>query len=189
MGGYDCLMVEGAAEAAIIDVLLENHYLKVSRDSLITDPAGNYYQDSLNDKKFINSFLNHDFGGVPIHLHIACDNPNHVSKISKLSHEVTETSYYITREEIETVQLFARPEWPREFENYKQQKGSDKKPSTFLIIKQGVTTVKKYQYVYNLWKDQPNKLAKAIKATKRQMKKKGSLRGYSDRGYLADLLV
>ena len=54
MGGYDCLMVEGAAEAAIIDVLLENHYLKISRDSLITDPAGNYYQDSLNDKKFLD---------------------------------------------------------------------------------------------------------------------------------------
>lgn len=188
MGGYDCLMVEGAAEAAIIDVLLENHYLKISRDSLITDPAGNYYQDSLNDKKFVNTFLNHDFGGVPIHMHIVCDNPKRVSKIPKLSQEVTQISYYITREEIETVQLYAKPGLLQKFEIYKQKKGADKKPSTFLINEQGVTTVKKYQYVYDLWRNRADDLVKAIELTKQLMKKKKLLRGYLDRGYLADLL-
>lgn len=74
------LMVEGAAESALIKILLDNDLLKFSSDDLISNSSGNLYQDFLGDRKFVNTFLSRDFGDIPIHMHIVCDNPNRDSK-------------------------------------------------------------------------------------------------------------
>lgn len=53
----------------------------------------------------------------------------------------------------------------------------------------GIKRIKNYQYVYDLWDDEPGKLCEAIKNVKGDMTQKKSLSGFtSDRKYLADLL-
>lgn len=183
------LMVEGAAEAAIIDILLNNNLLTFDSKDLISAPNGDKYQTFLSDKKFVRTFLSHSFDGIPIHMHIVCDNPNRHSKIMKLSNAVTDMTYYITREEIESIQLRADPSWIPLFENYKRQKNSDKKPSTFFTHVLKISKIKKYNFVYNLWKDKPDKLVVALQSVKSEMKHKALLKGKGvNYKYLADLL-
>lgn len=107
----------------------------------------------------------------------------------KLSNAVTDITYYVTREEIESIQLRADPNWLPRFEKYKRKKGTDKKPSNFFIHELKISKIKKYDYVYKLWKDKPEALVDALQSVKREMQHKDLLKSKgSNYKYLADLL-
>ncbi|MBU7555602.1 hypothetical protein KGP43_08495 [Pediococcus ethanolidurans] len=185
-------MLEGAAEAAIIDILLENNLLVFSKDELIMSANGERYQQGLNERKFARDFLRRDFGSNKIHMHIVLDKLNFSTKLHKLSDQVGNVTCYVTREEIESIQLFARSDWNAQFIKYKDNHtGKEAKPSAFFKNNEGlgIKNIKKYDYVYNLWGNRVADLQDAIKQVKINMIQKHSLRGLgNDKKYLADLL-
>lgn len=191
------LMVEGTAEQAIIDLLLENNLLTLNVDSLIQSPQNEFYQVGLNAKKFQRDFLNHEFDSVCVH--VVLDNPKKVLKL----YNIDQLIYYVTREEIEAIQLYAYPEWKKQYLNFvnsnSRHKNIDCKPSTFFKSKDGleIKNIKKYDYVYNLWANNISGLVNAIKSVRNEMHKKNSIQKcFNGRKknknveykYLADLL-
>ncbi|QFR67414.1 hypothetical protein [Furfurilactobacillus rossiae] len=186
-------VVEGAAEKAILDILVENCLLNIQRDTFLENNSGKIIFDSLNPRKFAKDFLNHDFD-EPVQVHVLLDNPNKKLDFSKYSNQVGLVKYYVTREEIETIHLYHNENWLLQYGKYKQHmSGKDAKPSAFFINHGhgglGITNIKQYDYVYNLWCNAPQELVAAIKHVQTDMKHKHSLRSFPrNYGYLADLL-
>lgn len=169
------LMVEGTAEQAIIDLLLKNNLLALNKDSLIQSPQNEFYQVGLNAKKFQRDFLNHEFDSVCVH--VVLDNPKKVLKL----YNVDKTIYYVTREEIETIQLYAYPGWRGQYFKFVNSKSKHKnidcKPSAFFKSEDGlgIKNIKKYDFVYQLWANNIDELVNAIKSVKNEMHKKNSI--------------
>ncbi|HAT54076.1 MAG TPA: hypothetical protein DCW31_02315 [Lactobacillus sp.] len=186
-------VVEGAAEKAILDILIENDLLKIPCDTVLENNSGKIIFDTLNPRKFAKDFLNHDFD-EPIQVHVLLDSPNKKLNFLRYSNQIDSVHYYVTREEIEAIHLYYNPDWPSQYEKYKHHTtGTETKPSAFFINRGhgglGITNIKQYDYVYGLWCDSPQALVKAIKHTKTDMLRKHSLRGYPENyGYIADLL-
>lgn len=193
----DGLMVEGTAEQAIVDLLLENNLLILDEDNLIQSSQNEPYQVGLNAKKFQRDFLNHEFDSVCVH--VILDDPKKKLKF----YNVNQLIYYVTREEIEAIQLYAQPEWKKQYIKFvnsnSKHKNIDCKPSAFFKSEDGlgIKNIKKYDYVYNLWLDNINGLVDAIKSVKSEMHKKNSIQKcFNGRKknkkveykYLADLL-
>lgn len=171
----DGLMVEGTAEQAIIDLLLKNDLLTLNKDSLIQSPQNEFYQVGLNAKKFQRNFLNHEFDSVCVH--VVLDNPKKVLKL----YNVDKIIYYVTREEIEAIQLYAYPEWKSQYLKFvnsnSKHKNVDGKPSAFFRSEDGlgIKNIKKYDFVYQLWTNNIGGLVNAIKSVKNEMHKKNSI--------------
>lgn len=192
------LMVEGTAEQAIIDLLLKNDLLALSMDDLIQSPQNKFYQVGLNAKKFQRNFLNHEFDNVCVH--VVLDDPKKKLKL----YNVNQLIYYVTREEIEAIQLYAYPGWKEQYLKFvksnSKHKNIDCKPSSFFKSEDGlgIKNIKKYDYVYNLWVNNISGLVNAIKSVRNEMHRKNSIQKcFNGRKkdkeveykYLADLLV
>ena len=192
------LIVEGKAEQAIIDLLLKSDRLILNKDNLIQSPQSKFYQVGLSAQKFQRDFLSHD---DKVCVHVVLDDPKKKLKLFN----VDELIYHVTREEIEAIQLYANPNWKKQYLQFvkansrKKSKNIDCKPSTFFRREDGlgIKNIKKYEYVYNLWVNNIDGLVRAIKSVKSEMYKKKSIQKcFNGRKknnnikykYLADLL-
>lgn len=191
---HNSIITEGTAEKAIIDLLLEHDKLKISKESLIKGSQNDLVFSYLQIKKYVSSFLNHDFEGDQIYLYVILDSLNFCFSTASRTNQVTEVKYFVTREEIESIQIHADPKWPRQFQQFKRNNVS-KKPSDFFKCSKaecglGISNIKKYDFVYGLWSHRIDDLVLAIKAVKTEMIHKNSLLGSSrpNNYYLADIL-
>ena len=193
---YNGYMVEGSSEKAILQILYENNLLKDSAN-IIENASGDKFYDKLNEHKYSNDFLAHDFEDQPITIHVLEDNYKRQLKFNNLNKNIT-VNYYITREEIEEVQLYFNDKWPDLFQKYKKNKcGKEAKPSAFFKDKQdglGIKDIKKYDYVYAMWSPRVSDLVNALQKVKNSMQKRKSLIGLNVTGntsryfYLYDLI-
>lgn len=188
------VMVEGTAELAIFNILLENNYLFFEKEDIIENSNGDLVYSKINGKKYISDFLDKSFDEC-VTMIIVMDNPKININFSKTK-QIEKVCKYITREEIEAIQLYAKNNWLKLYERYKSKnkKGSPK-PSEFFKDSTkngglGIKNIKKYDYVYNLWSSKPEQLVKAIIKVKQSMLRKNALKGYDSREffYLADIL-
>lgn len=145
----------------------------------------------MSDDSFIKDFLAHDLGKIDFSMHVVLDNPNRSCKVLQNSKQISDITYYVTREEIEAVHLYANSKWPAEYEKYlKKVKGKESKPSSFFKNECNIKNIKTYNYVYALWSDNVKGLVAALIKVKSNMKKKHPLHSSSkiQQKYLADLL-
>lgn len=188
---YNGIMVEGASENAIMDLLIENRRLVFPVESIIESSDGSRIQGSLNEKDYINDFLSHGFN-KPVNVHIIQDSLKQRYRKLESSPAVSVVNYYITREEIEEVHLHKNDEWLRGYQLFKNsranRKGGSKqvKPSTFFKLELGMKDIKSYDTVYDLWKDDIDGLVAALESVRKDMMKRNKLK-YGQL-YLADIV-
>lgn len=188
---YNGIMVEGAAENAIMDLLIENRRLVFPIESIIESSDGSRIQGCLNEKDYINDFLSHGFN-KPVNIHIIQDSLKQKYRKLESSPAVSVVNYYITREEIEEVHLRKKEEWLREYQTFKNSKKNRKggskqvKPSTFFKNELGMKDIKSYDTVYNLWKDDIDGLVAAIESVRNDMSRRKKLS--FGQHYLADII-
>lgn len=194
------LVAEGTAEEAILDLLLDNKYLIFSRDEIL-------FQEvfaSLNSKDLAEKLEVYDFEDPntndlqKFEIYVVLDSKNFKFELSKkftknFGGSFDTTVYFVTREEIEAVQLQYSNEYLKKYQKYKAKNvGKKKKPSAFFKCSKqqgglGIRNIKDYNYVKSMWEDDVPSLVEAIRKVKRDMGKRGAL-GNCKRGYLADLL-
>lgn len=185
------IIVEGTAEAAIIDLLLDHHMLIFERKDILKKQVF----IGLQPDSFAEEYLVHSFESL-IDLHVVLDATNRNFNLKKKwGHLINQTNYYVTREEIEAIQLEADKNWPTLYQKYRANNtGKNQKPSAFFksSVKNGglgISNIKKYEYVESLWISQgiPS-LRQGILHVQHIMQNKSLLRGTNNRKYLADLL-
>lgn len=72
---YNGIMVEGASEKAIMDLLINNNKLIFPLNSIIQSSDGTTVQDYLNELDYANNFLSHGFS-KPVNIHVVLDSTN-----------------------------------------------------------------------------------------------------------------
>ena len=72
---YNGIMVEGASEKAIMDLLINNNKLIFPFSSIIQSSDGTTVQDYLNELDYANNFLSHGFN-KPVNIHVVLDSTN-----------------------------------------------------------------------------------------------------------------
>ena len=147
---YIALICEGAAENAIMDVLLDNELLIFKRNDLIEEEVIR----SRDGKKFEERYLRKGFNDKISILRIL-DSRNENFKISKAYIGKVDVINIITAPEIEMLIIFNE-------RKYKEFKKSKKKPSTFCKEDLKMAKVKNYDFVKEYFKD-PVILLNAIK--------------------------
>ncbi len=188
------LICEGTAEKAILDILLDNNCLKINRTDLLYEKI----IDKLPSPSiFCQKYLSRDFG-EKINVFIVLDSLKWQLSISEVYHKkIQSIEYYITRPEIEAIQLEADGNWKIKYQQFsgKHRNNGPKinKPSTFFkeSIKSGglgIKNIKKYEYVYDLWVDNPVGLCNALMSVKNDMNKRNVLKSNKGQFCLADLL-
>lgn len=186
------IIAEGTAEQAILEILLKYDYLIVTIDDLISDSP--VIPKLLKGQDLAGRYLQRDFG-MGIDLIVVLDSLKRQIKVPfAYKNQINKIYYYVTRPEIEAIQLYANEDWIKQYAIYQRHQGSGDqkllKPSAFFRANPnvgglGIRNVKSYDFVYNLWIKQPDKLVEAIKHVQRDMQKKVTL---GSRRPLADLL-
>lgn len=188
---YNGIMVEGASEKAIMDLLINNNKLIFPFRSIIQSSDGTTVQDYLNELDYANNFLSHGFN-KPVNIHVVLDSTNRKFKKLESNRLISTVRYYITREEIEAIHLYKHTEWLEGYMTFKNNKSNRKggskqiKPSTFFKQELGIKNIKTYDYIYKLWEDDIDGLIKAIDNVKTDMAKRQKLK--SGQNYLADII-
>lgn len=143
------VLVEGNAEKAIIDILLDNNKLIFQRSEILEDEI----IKSRNAKTFCNEYLNFNFDGKII-IYRVLDSKNEKFKVPKeYEFKVEKVINIITRPEIEILIIIA--------ENlYDKYKKSKQRPSIFL--KHHLKGFAKSCDYYCTYFNDPNKLISAI---------------------------
>lgn len=151
----------------------------------------------MNPRDFTAKYLGRDFGGA-VDLFLILDDPKRSYKIPfPYDSGIGAIRYYVTRPEIEAIQLFANPVWRSQYQTYKAKEHSggpkSKKPSAFFKESAvsgglGIRNIKQYAYVHELWEDNLDGLIHAINQVKKEMRRSTPLKQANNRFYLADLL-
>lgn len=141
---------EGAAEAAIMDILLDNHLLIFEREEML-DEAVIRCRDG---KTFENRYLRKGFKEMVSVIRIL-DSRKENFKLSKAYERKVDVINVITAPEIEMLIIFNE-------DKYNEFKKSDKKPSIFCKENLKMPNVKSYDFVENYFGN-PKILVQAIK--------------------------
>ena len=150
IGKYVACIVEGGAESAVIDILLENDLLIFSREQMLDERT--LRNRSASD--FTRSYLNKKYKGKITVLRIL-DSRNTAFKISKPYDEKIDNIYdIVTAPEIEMLIILAE-------NKYREWKSSGKKPSEFCKSTLKLTHVKQYDFIKSYFLD-AEKLLRAI---------------------------
>jgi len=205
------IICEGAAEQAIIDLLLDNHCLKFERQALLFEQAltpisgslfqekilaHDFHKDTEGDDNFDDEFEDTAPLDIELAVHVIQDSSKRELKIVNhdIRHWVKTITYYVTKSEIEAIQLRSDFSNKQRYERFKKKTDGKIKPSQFMRKPQsagglGIPEVKTYQFVYDLWAQRIDRLIIAINDVAHEMHKKKSLRG-SKSNYvcLAELL-
>lgn len=132
---YKACICEGAAENAIMDVLLDNDLLIFSREEMLEEKVIRCREG----KKFEQKYLRKGFTGKISVIRIL-DSRRENFKISKAYEHKIDVINVITAPEIEMLIIFAE-------NKYKEFKKSGKKPSDFCKENLRMADVKSYDYV------------------------------------------
>ena len=141
---------EGAAEAAIMDILLDNHLLIFEREEML-DEAVIRCRDG---KTFENRYLRKGFKEMVSIIRIL-DSRKENFKLSKAYERKVDVINVITAPEIEMLIIFNE-------DKYNEFKKSGKKPSIFCKENLKMPNVKSYDFVENYFGN-PKILVQAIK--------------------------
>ncbi|MCI1985014.1 MAG: hypothetical protein LKJ69_03060 [Lactobacillus sp.] len=187
------IMAEGTAEQAILEILLENDYLAVSVDELVTDKW--VIPKLMKGKDLAEKYLQRDFGTEGLELIVVLDSIKREIKLPFVyQRQVRTTRYYVTRPEIEAIQLYAEKKWRPQYDVFRAKNRTgdqkDQKPSAFFRASPssgglGIRNVKSYDFVHRLWRERPDELVVAILRVKHDIQKSGGVNG---RYTLAELL-
>lgn len=154
---YKACICEGAAEAAIIDILVDNDLLIFTREEMLEEQVIR----CRNAKNFEARYLRKDFMGQISIIRIL-DSLNEEFRLSKAYKNKINVINVITAPEIEMLIIHAEGQ-------YKQFKHSKKKPSEFCKVNLRMHDVKSYDFVKNYFND-AKKLVAAIKEHQRTAK-------------------
>lgn len=141
---------EGAAETAIIDVLLENHLLIFTREEMLDERVIR----CRNAKTFETRYLRKKFPGMVSVIRIL-DSRRENFKLSKAYEGKVDVINIITAPEIEMLIILHE-------DKYNEYKKSGKKPSIFCKENLGMSNVKSYEFVKSYF-DNPEILIASIK--------------------------
>ena len=133
---YIACICEGAAEHAIIDLLIEHDLLIFTRDEMIEEEVIR----CRDGKKFEERYLRKGFDGK-ISVIRVLDSRRENFKISQAYQYKIEVINVVTAPEIEMLIIFAENQ-------YKEFKKSGKKPSAFCKENLHMSNVKSYAYVH-----------------------------------------
>lgn len=141
LGEYVACICEGAAEKAIINILLDNDLLIFSREKMLEEEIIRCREG----KKFEQKYLRKSFNGKISVIRIL-DSRNENFKIGKAYQHKVDIIDIITAPEIEMLIIFAE-------NKYMQFIKTGKKPSDFCTQDLRMPNVKNYEFVYDYFSD------------------------------------
>ncbi len=147
---YKACICEGAAENAIMDVLLDNHLLIFSREEMLEEMVIRCRDGKKFEQKYLRKGFTEKISVIRI-----LDSRREKFKISKAYEPKIDVINVITAPEIEMLLIFAE-------DKYKEFKKSGKKPSDFCKEDLRMADVKSYDYVSGYFSN-PAILVNAIK--------------------------
>lgn len=151
---YKACICEGSAEAAIIDILVDNHFLIFTREEMLDESVIR----SRSAKKFEERYLRKGFQDRISVIRIL-DSRREDFRLSKAYAHKVDVINVITAPEIEMLIIHSEGAYDR-------FKRSGKKPSEFCKTDLGMHSVKSYDFVKNYFND-PNILVDAINEYRR----------------------
>ncbi len=151
---YKACICEGAAEAAIIDILVDNGLLIFSREEMLDERVIR----CRNAKRFEERYLRKGFD-EPISIVRILDSRREEFRLSKAYEHKVDVINVITAPEIEILIIHNQGE-------YERFKHSKKKPSDFCKSELKMHSVKSYDFVRSYFND-PDRLVIAIKEYRR----------------------
>ena len=154
---YKACICEGAAENAIMDILLDKELLVFSREEMLEESVIR----CRDGKKFEQKYLRKGFAEKISVIRIL-DSRREKFKIGKAYEHKIDVINVITAPEIEMLIIFAENQ-------YKEFKKSGKKPSDFCKENLRMSDVKSYDYVFNYYSNS-GILVEAIKEYHRTAK-------------------
>lgn len=132
---------EGAAEAAIIDVLLDNNLLIFAREEILDEGVIRCRDGKTFETRYLRKGFNDMISVIRI-----LDSRGENFKLSKLYASKVDVINVITAPEIEMLIIFNE-------DKYREFKKSGKKPSSFCKENLKMSNVKAYEFVKNYFKD------------------------------------
>jgi hypothetical protein len=161
------IVAEGTAEKTILEILLANDYLSVTQEDLIEAVVPRF----MKPQDLAERYLQRDFG-EGIDLLVVLDSPTREQKVPRIyQNQVRQTQYFVTTPEIESVQLYANPEWITGYQRFRNRHHGESqtnvKPSAYFkaspaIGGLGLKGIKTDRFVRDLWERQPENLVTAI---------------------------
>lgn len=150
IGSYVACIAEGAAETAIMDILLDNNLLVFNREQLIDEQVLSCRSASVFERRYLRKGFN---GKITIFRIL--DSRREKFKLSKAYEHKVDVVNIITAPEIEMLVILNE-------EKFRTFKRSGVKPSEFCKSQLGFHNVKSYKFVSNYFSD-PEILVSAIK--------------------------
>lgn len=141
---------EGAAESAVIDVLLDNDLLIFQREELLDERIIRCRDGKTFETRYLRKGFNQMISVIRI-----LDSRRENFKLSKAYESKVDVINVITAPEIEMLIIFNE-------DKYRDFKKSGKKPSVFCKENMKMSDVKSYNFVKDYFEN-PKKLVKAIK--------------------------
>lgn len=150
LNGYIACICEGAAERAIIDILMDEGLLIFKRDELIDEDILKCRDGKTLENRYLRKGFNDKISVIRI-----LDSRREKFRLSKAYVEKVDVINVITAPEIEMLIIFNE-------NKYSEFKKSGKKPSTFCKDDLKMHGVKSYKFVKNYFNDS-SVLVKSIK--------------------------
>ena len=147
---YKACICEGAAENAILDILLNNDLLIFSREELLEEVVIRCREGKRFEEKYLRKLPDGKVSVIRI-----LDSRRENFKISKAYQFLVDVINVITAPEIEMLIILSE-------NKYREFKKSGRKPSEFCREKLNMMNVKSYSFVQSYFKD-PDVLVAAIK--------------------------
>lgn len=154
---YIACICEGAAESAIIDILVDHHLLIFQREDMLDEKVIR----CRDGKTFETRYLRKGFSGKISVIRIL-DSHNENFKLGKAYQHKVDVVNVVTAPEIEMLIILSEG-------RYKEFKKSGKKPSDFCKEDLKMSDVKSYDFVKEYFED-PDTLVEAIQEYKRVTK-------------------
>ncbi|MFC6315933.1 hypothetical protein ACFQHW_10205 [Lapidilactobacillus achengensis] len=153
MNEWIALLAEGAAEHAILDVLIDQHCCFFEREQLLEHAVIR----TRSAKQFQNKYLNHEFDRQ-IHLYRIIDSRQERFNLSfPYRQKISQIETLWTRPEIEILYIIQQGQ----YRGFAKQAG---KPSEYVkqTLKLNHGNIKSYPVVYQYWQQRPEELVQTI---------------------------
>lgn len=168
---YSAIICEGAAEEAIIEILLENHCIFIENDDYLINNAPIRIRGA---KKFCDTYMGKDYGSKIALFRILDSKKENFNfnsaKYRKIFEEKIEVINVITPPEIELLIIVSE----EKYEDF--SRSGSPKPSDYCKQKLKISNVKSYAFVKEYFSD-VSKLLDAIKKV-HSIKKSSIPKGY-----------
>lgn len=151
------LLAEGSSEQAVLDVLLDNDLLFVTREQLVNESVLRVRQA----KKFERLYLRHSLP-KKMKIYRIHDSRKEAFNLSKV---------YVSRVELPIQEIYTTPEiemlfiiYEGDYDAYVKKQKSKIKPSDYVKKEYGkkYTRCKEYSFVYDFWSNNLEKLLECI---------------------------